>query len=94
MRAFSQPPCDSPLAAIEQNSANDSSWSRISWNRLRADSMVDHLSAGSRGAGLPQFRKEGVKCEEAGAATGGLDNCAERSTREGVTAGVRGCCRE
>lgn len=39
IRAFSQPPWDSPLAAMEQNSWKDSSWSTISWNRLRAESM-------------------------------------------------------
>ncbi|GGR09825.1 hypothetical protein GCM10015536_13600 [Streptomyces griseomycini] len=56
MRAFSQPPWDSPLAAMEQNRAKDSSWSRISWNRLLADSMVGTLSAGFRAPRASAFR--------------------------------------
>lgn len=39
IRAFSQPPWVSPLAAMEQNSWKESSLSTISWNRLRAESM-------------------------------------------------------
>jgi hypothetical protein len=39
MRAFSQPPWDSPLAAMEQKRRNASSLSRISWKRLLAESI-------------------------------------------------------
>lgn len=48
IRAFSQPPWDSPLAAMEQNSWKDSSLSTISWNRLRAESM-NRVKRRSRG---------------------------------------------
>ncbi|GGX37392.1 hypothetical protein GCM10010321_61640 [Streptomyces chartreusis] len=82
MRAFSQPPWDSPLAAIEQNSRKESSLSRISWNRLLAESIVGHLSQDAAG-----FRKERVKCGERAAATAESDNSAKRMTI-GVTTGA------
>ncbi|GAB2749112.1 hypothetical protein GCM10027072_52290 [Streptomyces bullii] len=47
MRAFSQPSWDSPLAAMEQNRAKESSLSRISGNRPLAESIVGTSLPGS-----------------------------------------------
>jgi len=41
MRPFSQPPCASPLAAIEQKNRNASSSSMISLKTVRADSIPE-----------------------------------------------------
>lgn len=82
MRAFSQPPCDSPLAAMEQNRRKDSSLSMISWNRLLAESIV-----GTSLRDSAAFRKERVKCGARGAATAVSDNSAKRRTPE-VTTGA------
>src|SRR5690606_22480101 len=47
---------------IEQNRANDSSLSRISWNRLLAESIVTTSSAGSQEKSQMRERDRGNRC--------------------------------
>ncbi|GAA0683390.1 hypothetical protein GCM10009536_12820 [Streptomyces thermocarboxydus] len=87
MRAFSQPPWDSPLAAIEQNSAKDSSLSRISWNRLFADSMGPTSPRRPRCA----VRMSTVVAKKESNAAAGVRQQVRRTTPPiGVRAGTRG----
>jgi hypothetical protein len=71
---------------MEQNRRKDSSLSRISSNRLLADSIVGTSLRDATGP-CAGSHEERVKCGERGAATGVSDNSAKGRTT-GVTEGA------
>ncbi len=90
IRPFSQPPWASPLAAMEQKSRKESSWSRISWNRLWADSMADTSAAPP---GFPRGRdsapRDSAKTESSGGRGRAATGVRHRLTRTEDHRGTR-----